>query len=112
MVLRNAERRQARIKMGLQGPSGSGKTYSALQIANGLTGDWSRVVIIDSESNSADLYAHMGKFKVLCIGQPFTPEKYVEAIELCEEAGMQVIILDSISHEWEGRGESWTSIPR
>ena len=104
MVIRTAERKQARIKMGLQGPSGSGKTFSALQIAYGLVGDWSKIVVIDSESNSADLYSHFGKFNVLGIGQPFTPEKYVEAIDLCEEAGMQVVILDSISHEWEGQG--------
>lgn len=61
-------------------------------------------MVIDSESNSADLYAHLGPYNVLGIGQPFMPEKYIQAIELCEKAGMQVIILDSISHEWDGNG--------
>ena len=104
MNLRKAERQQARIKLGLQGPSGSGKTYSALKIAYGLTGDWSKICVIDSENNSSDLYAHLGHFNVLGIGQPFSPEKYIEAIQLAEKAGMEVIIIDSISHEWEGSG--------
>lgn len=32
---------------------------------------------------------------------PYTPQQYVDAIELCEKEGMQVIILDSISHCWD-----------
>lgn len=102
MNLRKAERKQARIKMGLLGPSGSGKTFGALQIAFGLTGDWSKIVVIDTENHSADLYAHLGNFNVIGLGVPFTPERYIEAIELCEQSGMEVIIIDSISHEWEG----------
>lgn len=90
--------------MGLQGPSGSGKTYSALLLAYGLVKDWDKIVIIDSENHSADLYAHLGDYSVVQIGPPFSPAKYIEAIEICEAAGMEVIIIDSISHEWEGQG--------
>lgn len=35
---------------------------------------------------------------------PFQPEKYVEAIQLCEQSGMEVIIIDGISREWSGKG--------
>jgi hypothetical protein len=104
MDLRQAERKQAKIKMGLQGPSGSGKTFSALLIGYGLTNDWSKIAVIDSENHSADLYAHLGTYKVLNLSKPFSPEIYIEAIELCEKAGMEVIIIDSISAEWEGQG--------
>jgi hypothetical protein len=104
MELRKAERKQAKIKMGLQGPSGSGKTMSALLIAFGMTDDWSKIAVIDTENHSADLYAHLGDFQVLPLSQPFEPEKYVEAIAVCENAGIQVIVIDSISHEWEGKG--------
>ena len=90
--------------MGLQGPSGSGKTYSALLLAYGLVKDWDRIVVIDSENHSADLYAHLGDYSVVQIGPPFSPSKYIEAIEICEAAGMEVIIIDSISHEWDGAG--------
>jgi hypothetical protein len=104
MELRVAERKQAKIKLGLQGPSGSGKTYSALLLAYGLCSDWSKIAVIDTENHSADLYAHLGKFNVLNISEPFTPENYIKAIESCEKAMMQVIIIDSISQEWEGSG--------
>jgi len=104
MELRQAERRQAKIKMGLQAPSGAGKTYSALLLAYGLINDWSKIAVIDTENHSADLYAHLGNYKVLAFEQPFSPERYIQAIEVCEKAGMEAIIIDSISHEWEGVG--------
>lgn len=104
MELRIAQRKQAKIKMGLQGPSGSGKTMSSLLLAYGMTGDWSNIAVIDTENHSADLYAHLGNFNVLPISEPFSPERYIEAIETCEQAGMEVIIIDSITHEWEGSG--------
>lgn len=104
MEIRQAERKQAKMKMGLQGPSGSGKTYSALLLAHGLTEDWTKIVVIDSEQHSSDLYAGLGNYNVLHLEPPFEPERYIKAIEICEKAGMQVIIIDSISHEWDGIG--------
>ena len=104
MQLQTAERKRAKIKMGLQGPSGSGKTYSALLLAYGLCGDWTKIAVIDSENNSSNLYDHLGKYKVVNIQAPFTPEQYIEAIQLCEKSSIEVIIIDSLSHEWEGQG--------
>ena len=95
---KKAERRQVKIKLGLQGPSGSGKTYSSLLLAYKLTGNWSETAIIDTENFSADPYSHLGNYIVLSPGSPFTPERYVEAIRVCEIAGMEVIIIDSICH--------------
>jgi hypothetical protein len=104
MELRKATRKKAKIRLGLSAVSGGGKTYSALLIAHGICNDWNKVAIIDSENNSADLYAHLGDFNVLPIAAPFSPERYVEAIRACEKAGMEVIIVDSITHEWDGKG--------
>lgn len=104
MELRKATRKKAKIRLGLSAVSGGGKTYSAIKIAKGLCGDLSKVAIIDTENGSADLYAHLGDFNVLPITSPFTPEKYVEAIKTCEKGGMEVIIIDSITHEWDGKG--------
>jgi hypothetical protein len=101
MNLRMVSKRQAKIKLALQGCSGSGKTYSALLLAYGLCNDWSKVAIIDSEHGSADLYAHFGNYNVLSLQDNLTPEIYMEAIEVCENAGMQVIIMDSISQCWD-----------
>lgn len=102
MEIRKSERKQAKIKLALQGSAGSGKTYSSLLLAKGLTkGDFSKIAIIDTENKSADLYAHLGDYNVVSMGAPHSPERYIEAIELCESAGMEVIILDSISHCWD-----------
>ena len=104
MNIQNAERKQARIKMALQGPSGSGKTYSSLLIALGLCNSWNKIVVIDTENQSSHLYAHLGDYKVLSISPPFSPERYIQAIKACVESGAEIIIIDSISHEWEGEG--------
>ncbi len=101
MELKIAERKHAKMKMAVQGPSGSGKTYSSLLLAYGLIGNWEKIVVIDTENESSNLYAHIGGYKVLSLSEPFTPEKYIDAITLCEQAGMEVIIIDSITHEWE-----------
>ena len=101
MELQKAERKQAKIKLALQGPSGSGKTFSALLLAHGLCNDWSKVAVVDTENHSADLYAHLGPYNVLNLVAPFTTERYISAIEVCEQAGMQVIVVDSISPQWE-----------
>lgn len=105
MQIRKASRKKAKIRLGLSAVSGGGKTYSAILIAKGLcNGDLSKTCIIDTENNSADLYAHLGDYNVLPLIAPFTPERYVEAIKACEKAGMEVIIIDSITHEWDGKG--------
>ena len=102
--LRKAQRRAAKIRLGLASPSGGGKTYSALLIAKGLAGSWDKVAIIDTENGSADLYSHLGDFNVLQLTAPYHPETYIDAIRECEQAGMEVIIIDSITHEWSGVG--------
>jgi len=104
MQLQKAERKQAVIKLAIQGPSGSGKTYSSLLLAYGLAGNWNQIAVIDTENNSSHLYSHLGNYNVLSLSEPFSPERYIEAIETCEKAGMRVIIIDSISMEWEGSG--------
>lgn len=104
MQLRQATRQKAKIRLGLSAVSGGGKTFSAIKIAEGLCGDLSKVAIIDTENGSADLYAHLGPYQVLTLTAPFTPERYIEAIKTCETAGIEVIIIDSITHEWDGPG--------
>lgn len=103
-ILHKAERRQAKMRIGVFGSSGSGKTYSSLLLARGLASAWDKIAIIDTENGSADLYSHLGDYNVLTLKTPFSPEKYIEAIEACEAAEMEVIIIDSITHEWAGEG--------
>jgi hypothetical protein len=103
MELKQANRKQVKIKMLVAGASGTGKTYSALLLANGIT-EWNKIAVIDTENGSADLYSHLGDYNTLTIEAPFTPEKYIDAINLCIKSGMEVIIIDSITHEWDGAG--------
>lgn len=102
--LKKATRKQVKLKMGLAGVSGSGKTYSALLLAYGITKDWSKIAVVDTENGSASLYSHLGGFLTVDLQAPYSPERYIEAIKACEEAGIEVIILDSNSHEWAGIG--------
>jgi hypothetical protein len=104
MQLQIVKREAQKVRLSLFGRSGSGKTYSSLLLAYGLCGDWGKVALIDTEDGSASLYAHLGPFTTVQIGAPFHPAKFYEAIELCEESGMEVIIVDSLSPEWTGEG--------
>lgn len=109
---RKAERRKAKLRLGITGPAGSGKTMSALLIAGGLVnGDYSKIGLIDTENGSGDLYVHskasgdeIGEYNVLTLEPPFEASKYVNAIKMAEEAGLEVVILDSITHAWAGEG--------
>lgn len=102
----DAERSKVKIKLGLNGPSGSGKTMSAIKIALGIVGDISKIGLVDSENRSASLYAPMfGKFKKVELTPPFSPERYIGAINaLAKTPGIELIIVDSGSHEWSGPG--------
>lgn len=112
MQLKKSERSKAKIKMALQGPSGSGKSMSAILLAQGITnGNLSKVALIDTENGSGNLYAHLGGYNVLNLEAPHSPERYIEAIEVCEKAGMEVIILDSISHAWDYLIDYHSSLP-
>jgi ABC-type polar amino acid transport system ATPase subunit len=85
IVIRKAERHQARLRLGLCGPSGSGKTYSALRLAKGLVaGTDGKIGLIDTERKSASLYAHLADFDVIELAPPYSPERYREAIHAME----------------------------
>lgn len=104
MELKKATRKTVKLRLGLSGASGFGKTYSALLLAYGMINDWSKIAVIDTENESASLYSDLGEYKVCVLKPPFTPESYIEAIHLCEKSGIEIIIIDSITHEWDGKG--------
>lgn len=97
-----AKREQLWAKIMLAGPSGSGKSYSALRMAKGLAEKCgSRVAAIDTENGRIRYYADEFDFDDIQFETPFTPEKYIEAIGDAVDAGYKVLVIDSISHEWE-----------
>lgn len=101
MQFTKATRKKAKLRLALTGPSGSGKTYSALLLAAGIGG---RIAVIDTERESASLYEHLVEFDTLNLSGPFSPERYIEAIKAAEAGKYDVLIIDSITHEWSGVG--------
>jgi len=103
-TLKKAERKRAKLRIGISAPSGGGKTYSALLLARGLADSWDKIAVIDTENRSASLYSQFGDYQVIELEENFAPERYIAAIKACEDAGVQVIVIDSATHEWDGKG--------
>lgn len=102
-IFQKAVRQVAKLRLALSGPSGSGKTYSALLIASGIV-PIEKVAVVDTENGSANLYANLGTYSVLTLHPPYTPKKYIEAIHAAEQEGFELVIIDSLSHAWNGEG--------
>ena len=102
MGFKKATKAAAKLRLGLIGPAGSGKTMTALRVAHGLGG---RVAVIDTERGSASLYSgERGlDFDVLELDS-YEAEKFIQAIAQAEAAGYDVLIIDSLSHAWAGKG--------
>ncbi len=104
-------REKSKLRLALAGPSGAGKTLSALLLAYGITEDWSKIALIDTEHGRAKFYANRTDFNTggflyqeMCA--PYSPEKYKEMVlEGAEAVGPEgVVIIDSFSHAWDNDG--------
>lgn len=106
MGFKPASKKQQKLRLLLEGASGSGKTYSALIIAKTIAETLNKkIAFIDTEYGSASLYADRFEFDTLELTPPFTPEKYISAInEAATADDYGVLVIDSISHEWSGQG--------
>lgn len=106
MEFKKAERKSVKLKLALTGPSGSGKTYSALRLAAGLVeaGLAKRIAFIDTENDSASLYANDFDFDAICIDPPYTIEKYRQAFLAAAKQKFDVVVCDSLTHAWAGEG--------
>lgn len=105
MAIRPATRQGVRPIICLYSESGGGKTYSALAIARGFVGATGKMVMVDTESGRGALYADvapLAPYDLLDLCDPFSPKRYIQAIEAVEQSGAAIGILDSASHEWEG----------
>ena len=118
MAFVKAKKEKIWTKVLLGGSSGSGKTYSALRLATGLAKKCgSGIAAIDTEAGRIRYYANEFDFSDMQLTEPFTPEKYIEAINEAVGSGFKVLIIDSISHEWnycvdvhdKMPGNSWTN---
>lgn len=121
LVFQKAQRIQTKIKLAIGGPSGSGKTMSSLLLGYGLIkGEhpdwddatcWDKICICDTENSSGALYVGaraggyvIGQYNIIPIEPPFEEQTLIDAISMCENHGMEVIILDSMTAFWQGEG--------
>lgn len=102
--IRKAERSQSKLRIGLSGPSGAGKTMSSLKLARGLAGPAGKILMIDTERGSGDLYAHITDYDIISLQAPFVPKNYIEALQAGEDSKYDVIIIDSLTHAWADEG--------
>jgi hypothetical protein len=109
IVIRKASRQKARLRLGISGVSGAGKTLGSLLLAYGITGDWDKIGLIDTETGSGELYVGVkkhgitiGEYQYIRITNGFSPVKYTDAIHAFENAGVELIIIDSLTHAWSG----------
>ncbi len=119
--IRKASRTQAKLRLGISAPSGGGKTMSALLLAYGMMKSlypnlhddqiWDKIGVMDTEEGSAELYVgaekhgvRIGEFPYIRISDNYDPVNYTNAIHAFEKSGVEVIIADSLSHAWAGKG--------
>lgn len=100
-MFNKAEKKKSRLRLALDGASGSGKTYSSLVIGAELS---NKIAVIDTEHGSASLYSDKFDFDVMELKPPYSPEAYIAGIKGAEASGYEVLIIDSLSHEWDGSG--------
>jgi hypothetical protein len=92
------------LRMLLKGREKSGKTYTALQIAQALSGEEDILPVIDTENRSSLKYKRdFPQMAVINLGN-YSAKNYIDAIWLAVEANAKVIIIDGLSPEWDGEG--------
>ena len=112
MGFQRAVREKLWVKIMIGGPSGSGKSYSALRLAKGLAeACGSDIAVVDTENGRIRYYADEFQFDDMQLAAPFTPEKYIDAIDTAVDNGYKVLILDSSSHEWNWCLETHDKMP-
>lgn len=102
MAFKNATKDKSKLRLALDGPSGAGKTYTALLLATAIAGPKGKVAVTDSERGSASKYADQFRFIVDDL-ESHHPEVYIKSIQDATAAGVDVQIIDSLSHAWMGK---------
>lgn len=111
-MFNRASRKQSKLRMTIDGPAGSGKSYTAMRFAHTLRdalAPGGKIAAIDTERGSLSKYAGENPdgtpwdFDVVEL-QSFSPEKYAEVIQMAGQMGYAVLVVDSLSHAWEGTG--------
>lgn len=98
-----ATKAQLKARVALAGPTGSGKTWTMLEWLKVFAAG-GKIAVVDTENNSASLYADVFDFDSMVWHPPYDPTKLAATIKQAEQAGYPVLGIDSLSHYWEGEG--------
>src|SRR6185312_2087354 len=118
---KKARREKQKAVIGFIGPSGSGKTVAGLLTAYGMMKEaypdasedevWSKIGVADTEHSRSLLYwnevfgdVRIGEFLHIDFEAPYTTERYNGAVKALKDIGCEVVIIDSLSHNWQGEG--------
>lgn len=111
LEIKKAERKQVYAKVALMAASGGGKTYSALRLATGMANEIkklenrdAKILMLNTEGDRGYYYADEFDYDIVDVAPNHNPEKYVKLIKEVQDAGYDILIIDSASHEWEGKG--------
>lgn len=121
LELKKAQRKKAKLKLGMSAPPGGGKTAGSLLIAYGLMKEkyptlsdaeiWEKIAVVDSENGSGQLYVgaeiagtKIGEYNTITLEAPYEADKYTNSVILCKNSGIEVVIIDSTTHLWSGTG--------
>lgn len=99
ITFKPATKAKAKLRLAISGPAGTGKTYTALKLATAF----GKTAVIDTERGSASKYAGDFTFDVVELSE-FNPQHYIDAIHAAENAGYDVVVIDSLSHAWNAVG--------
>ncbi len=95
---------RAGLFVSLTGGTNSGKTFSALRLARGIAGPAGKVAVLDTEGGRTLHLKDAFAFDANVMSAPFRPERFSDAAKAAEEAGYDVLVIDSFSMEWVGVG--------
>lgn len=101
--IKKAVRERVWLKICTMGPAGAGKTYGSIALAKGIA-PTGKVLVVDTENSSASYYADKWDFDVCEMHAPFTSQKYMDVLAEAVQLGYEVIVFDSLSHEWAASG--------
>lgn len=116
ITFQKATKANLKARLAIDGPTGSGKTFTSLEVGCYLAAKATldagmeampakrRVVFIDSERGSGTTYSDEFDYDYYRFEPPYEPARLIEVLKAAEEQGYGVVIIDSLSHFWEGEG--------
>ena len=107
----DATRESILLRAGICGPTGSGKTKTGLVLGTRMVErlGLGPLYVIDSENKSSLRYAYSPRsrqgYRFKHVPMPeddYSPAAYMAALDYCESQGAGVVLIDSLSHAWNG----------